>query len=480
MKTVIIGLDGASPEIFFDKWKNELPNIKKIIETGAHGILKSTLPTSTGPAWTSIATGCMPEKHGIFNFVYPDKNINKIKPNNSSKIKCKTFYEILEDNGKKCILINLPNSYPPKTNNITITSLLTSGDDFIFPKKLIEEIPELKNYRISPNNRYLEKNNLFGYIQDISNLEKNRFQCAKKLFNKKWDVFFILFSGTDWVQHQTYSNMINKDINDLINKKILEFYKEIDNYIGWFLDNKKKEDNLMILSDHGFKTYNGYFFINTLFEKLGLLSYEASNSDIKTTKIKEDNKKLSINFGKIIKKIRKNKWIYNKLEKFYLIFKKIIPLSAGINLVVNPKFTKIAALRGTEDAIFINKEGYQDYLIKKQDYEKFRNFIINILNKIKDPENKLLFDKIIKNVNEVGIPDILINSNKYYLSPGISPEIFKKEILNKHSMNGIYLAIGPNINKTELKNISLIDIAPTTLNNHNIKIPIFMDGKIIK
>ncbi len=485
-KIIIIGLDGASPELFFNKWADEFPNIQKIIKKGAHGTLKSVIPTSTGPAWTSFATGCSPEKHGIFNFVYPDKNLDNIRPNNSSRIASKTFYELLEEKNKKCVLINLPNSYPPKTKNITITSLLTSGDEFIFPKELKDEIPEFSRYRISPNNLLLDKGKLKEYIDDIQELENVRFQCAKKLFNKDWEVFFMLFSGTDWIQHQAYDKMINETKNNSLNKRIIRFYKELDSYIGWFLDNKNEEDTMFIISDHGFDTYKGYFYVNSIFEKAKLLSYKKVKSDIKTTKIKEDTSKnkIRLNLGWLIKILRKNDKMFKLSKKVYQKVTKIVSVQADINLAVDTKKTKVAALRGTEDCIYLNKEGnFSDYTIKKNDFVKFKRFIINILKNLKSPSGKKVFRQVIETkstLNDIIIPDILIDPDEYYMSPGISPEVFSKETLNKHSQRGIIAAIGPGIRKnTFIKNYSLIDLTPTLLKLLKIEIPKNMDGKYI-
>ena len=49
-KLVIIGLDCAAPELVFDQWIDDLPNLKRLISEGVHGPLKSTLPPITVPA----------------------------------------------------------------------------------------------------------------------------------------------------------------------------------------------------------------------------------------------------------------------------------------------------------------------------------------------------------------------------------------------------------------------------------------------
>ena len=78
-KVIIIGLDGADWSIINHLLsENKLPTFKKIMDNGASGRLKSTLPTSSPPAWASFLTGKNPGKHGIFDFLRFDKNKNEI------------------------------------------------------------------------------------------------------------------------------------------------------------------------------------------------------------------------------------------------------------------------------------------------------------------------------------------------------------------------------------------------------------------
>ncbi|HZX09817.1 MAG TPA: alkaline phosphatase family protein, partial [Acidobacteriota bacterium] len=290
-KVIVIGLDGASPEIFFDKWEDEFPHLKKIREKGLSGSLKSSIPPVTAPAWTSFATGCNPGKHGIYDFLYKDEKTHEIRPVTSKNIKAPTVYEILKEYGMKSILINLPLSYPPKTDNITITSLLTQGDEFVFPRELKKEIPELDKYRIVPDPIFYVKFNKKKFIEDISDLEKTKFEIAKKLFAKDWNLFFILFGGTDWIQHKFYSDMVKNSKEK--NQIIIDFYKELDSYIGWFLENRDNNTTLFIMSDHGFNTYKGVIGLNNLLEKYGYLRFKKGKGKevIPSRRLKEISKK---------------------------------------------------------------------------------------------------------------------------------------------------------------------------------------------
>src|SRR3989304_843271 len=208
-RVLIIGLDGATWDLIKPMAEaGTLPTLKNVMDHGVWGNLQTTIPPFTGPAWVSFATGKNPGKHGIFDFLLPKKSLNDLKTTSTKHIKGETFYEILNEKGKKCILVNLPGSYPPRIGEIVVTGLCTPGNDFIFPPDLIDEIPEFKNYRIFPDVSLEQDGRVTEYINDIRELEKTRFECAKKLFKRKWDFFFILFSGTDWIQHIIFDKLM--------------------------------------------------------------------------------------------------------------------------------------------------------------------------------------------------------------------------------------------------------------------------------
>ncbi|PYQ20817.1 MAG: hypothetical protein DMF81_17490, partial [Acidobacteria bacterium] len=54
MKTIVIGLDCAAPEIVLRD--ERLPNIRRLMQSGCYGRLESVIPPITVPAWMSMAT----------------------------------------------------------------------------------------------------------------------------------------------------------------------------------------------------------------------------------------------------------------------------------------------------------------------------------------------------------------------------------------------------------------------------------------
>lgn len=501
MKVLTIGLDGAT-WVLLDKLIDAglMPNLKKVKEEGAYGNLESTIPPITGPAWVSFATGKNPGKHSCYDFVWPDRSLKKLRPINSKNIKGKTFYEILYYQGKKYISINLPCSTPPRTNQITIGDLLTMGDDFVFPKDVMDKVEELKKYRITPEKKYEVNGKYELYLDDIKNIEEERFRCAKKLFELfDWDYFFVLISATDWIQHIIYNRLIDEK-NDNICRQALEIYRQIDSYLGWFLNNLPHETFLFIVSDHGFEKYEYQFNVNQWLCNEGFLAVQRVKD--KTPAFRDEAAILKSRQGKIVFElplfITKFSRLIELMRPLYSLITRLLPIE--VNTLVEPIIEKTQAYcfvypLSNVSGIYINdKTRFEDGVVGDDQYAKIRNTIIE---KLKSLNGRL--HQNIRLVKEIytreqiysgsslkNAPDIIfVCGEKVKVTTSIvSKEVISRPhgaIINGHSLSGIFAVCGPGIKKAfKINGARIIDIAPTILHLFNCPIPDDVDGRILK
>lgn len=469
-KCIVIGLDGATFELMNPLiGKGKLTTIKKMMEEGVHGVLKSTIPPLTGPAWVSFATGKNPGKHGCYDFELPENSLDQFKMISSKDINGDTFYEVLDREGKKCTLINLPCSYPPRIRGVVITDFLTRGSDFIFPQRLVQEIPEFRKYRIIPK----QYSSIKKYISDVRDLEKVRFECARKLFQKDWDFFFILFQGTDWLQHRIYDRLVSGEASEAF-----EFYEELDGYIRWFVENAKKA-NILIMSDHGFRSYKKVFAINKWLMNEGYLKVKPREARGSTFR---ERSTVKIPFTLV-----KHRWLFNIASFFYRIFKRMLPSVTPV-IRTAPDTASVAysihsSANGNCCGIYINsKKRFRNGSIETVDYEKVRSEIMDKLEKLHDKAGTRIFNSVLRRedlyfgecLNKA--PDIFLFSDEYDICPFV-----EVEAANEHSLNGIFITYGKDIKKdVKISNAEIIDLAPTIL--HLMKVPIQkdMDGKVLE
>ena len=67
-KVAVIGLDCAEPHLVFERWREELPNLSRLMEPGTWGPLRSVDPPITVPAWSCMMSGRDPGELGIYGF----------------------------------------------------------------------------------------------------------------------------------------------------------------------------------------------------------------------------------------------------------------------------------------------------------------------------------------------------------------------------------------------------------------------------
>src|SRR3990167_1646818 len=126
-RVFVFGIDGAPPELVFDKWLDELPTIKKLMHKGVYAKLNSAIPPSTIVAWNSMISGKDTSEIGVFSYTCKDeKGASRLV--NSKDIKCKLMWDILMEKNKKSIALYVPLTYPVKPiNGCMVSDFLTPG-----------------------------------------------------------------------------------------------------------------------------------------------------------------------------------------------------------------------------------------------------------------------------------------------------------------------------------------------------------------
>lgn len=497
-KAVVIGLDAGTFRLLDPLMKEGvMPTLAELNSQGTRAVLKSTMPPYTAPAWTTFATGVNPGKHGCYDFLLPTDDLEQFDLCNSTFIRTDTVYELLQRAGKKTILINLPNTFPAKTTQPTITSLLTVGDEYVFPAELKDKYPVLKRYRLTPDESLNLKGKTNEYIDDILAVERDHMAAVKELWqHEEWDFFFYLFSSVDWISHAMFDQLINDR-----HPKAMELFAFIDDQLRWVKDNLPPDCNLYIMSDHGFTVFTKTFYFNKWLEQEGyLVTKNADAESFHQSVSKQDEQRSAIQEKKQLKLsvsksmmdvIGKNKtvergarWMYHNIAKPFL------PIKINLDVTIDFKKTKVCFPKGrTMTAIYINDgRKYKNGIpMSNDEYLALRDEVKTKLEQLKGPDGTPVTPRVYTKEEIYGdavperCPDLFYEFGDYwFVGQFHSSQLFVDELSNKHDAFGILIAWGPDIKSaTHLPEANIADIAPTLLHDLRQAIPSYMDGIVL-
>lgn len=495
-KVVIIGVDGASPDLI-EPWMNQgkLPNFEKIRKNGAWGKLSSTVPPFSAPSWASIITGCNPGKHGIYGFETTGSLESHLITSRDRK--APALWKYLTDLGLKSIVVNVPGSYPPeKINGVMITGLMTPSreSNFTHPKEIKERLnkDDLGEYELESiwledfPRSYMAKHAPEKLLDILIKQMESRAQVTINLMKKQdWNFAMVVFRGTDTAQHF------------LLDKKdlLLSCYQKVDELIGKIME-IAPDTTFLIVSDHGFERIKKIIHPDNVLYNAGLLKPSQDPYGSTSSIIWYLFYKISSSFLRILPP---------STIKHSTLIKKLLFSSASKHRVLDFSKTKAFCLAEGR-GIQINLKGrYKEGIIEDKDYEKTRDEIIKLFSELKDPEDKQRFiEKVYRDTDIYGknawnpVDLILRPKSGYSTTEGLRPYeslsdrlqskgdklpiLFKHDSASRtgdHAPYGVFFAYGKNIKSGyTVQNISVMDILPQALLVMNIPLPSRIDGKV--
>jgi predicted AlkP superfamily phosphohydrolase/phosphomutase len=469
MSLVVIGLDGATFDLLKPLAdKGIMPNISRIMNSGTYANLKTVMPNLTPAAWSSFSTGCNPGKHGVYDWLKFKGSFKDSKIVDSRDIKEKTFYEILEDQNKKCCIINLPLSYPPKNQCDLIAPFASASDNFAFPKEFREKF-DFSGFQ----NHLSDKAKVRKVELGILEYFKSRQKVIREIFNsKKHDLLFCLFSETDWLQHSYFDELMQMSEYDLEDPRI-KIYKHIDEFIGWVLD--KEDSDLVIVSDHGFQTLHNFFYINNWLKKEGYLK-TASNQNIQI--VWGGNNRLMSFITKNILLRKAAQFIFPKVKWLLPINKNAKDrieenLTEGIDL----ENTKVLCPSTDLGYLYINDERFGGP-VKAKEVQSLKEEIMSKINNLPEFSEVLAKDQVYSGEQTPFAPDIIYKPIDCKVSKRLANRTSSKRIINDHAENGIFLAKGPSFKSLgKIDDLSILDMTPLILNYFGYEKMPSMDGQ---
>jgi predicted AlkP superfamily phosphohydrolase/phosphomutase len=279
-RALVIGLDCAPPELVFERWRDELPNLRGLIERGRYGVLRSSDPPITVPAWACMTSSRSAGALGIYGFRNRrDRSYDGLAIADSRSVRAPRVWDLLSRRGRPVIVIGVPPTFPvTPVAGAMISCFLTPDTEtaqYTYPPQLKDEIEALVGrYLVDVDDfRTSDKERLLG---DIEAMTAKRFRVAEHLLETKpWDLFFMVEMGTDRIHHGFWRYFDPEhrfyEPGNSFENAALDYYRALDEKIGRLLRFADDETAVVVVSDHGAKRIDGGICVNEWLRREGYL-----------------------------------------------------------------------------------------------------------------------------------------------------------------------------------------------------------------
>jgi predicted AlkP superfamily phosphohydrolase/phosphomutase len=293
-RLLVIGLDCAAPELIFDQWRRDLPNLNRLMSRGAYGRLRSCIPCITVPAWSVMTSSKDPGVLGIYGFRNrADYSYDRMTIATGSAVKEPRVWDLLGQAGYKVVTVGVPGTYPPRpVNGAQISCFLTpqtvTRDESGRPKSTVFTYPPELSGRVNDwaGGEYLVDVKQFRtedkdfLLRQIYDMTRQHFVVVREMLRSQtWDFFMFVEMGTDRIHHgfwRFHDPAHSKfEPGNRYEHAIRDYYRYLDGELGQVLDlSDDGRTVILVVSDHGAKKMDGGICVNEWLRQAGWLTLD--------------------------------------------------------------------------------------------------------------------------------------------------------------------------------------------------------------
>ncbi len=472
---LVLGLDGATFDLL-SPWMaaGDLPVLARLAREGVSGILESTLPPVTAPAWASFMTGKFPSHHGVRDFF--EGRAGQYRMISGHDVQGKTLWELLSEAGKTAGVINVPITYPPRqVNGFLIPGLLSPDQgQTTYPPGLLKDYEStLGPYRVTPRLVY-QAGNEEAFLADIWEVLDTRIRYALRLAKDfPTDFLMVHFLVTDIAQHTFWKHLDpthpwhDPKLASRYGESVKQIFARVDEAIGQLIE-VYKPDCVWAMSDHGFGPLHGVVNLNLFLIEQGLMQLKRTNG------VRFRTWAFRAGLGSVVAKVARRVGV--KWNEKLLDFND-----------VDWTQTKAYSM-GHLGQVFLNVQGREpEGSIQPSDYNQTLEQVRGTLNALHGPNGQRLKITTIPGTDPKNGPDlhVIIENYRYAAHPLFASDgkiISEQRHFNsgEHRREGVMIAWGEGIRPGErAEGARIIDLAPTILHQMGVSVPADMDGQVL-
>lgn len=504
-RVIVIGLDGATLDLALP-WiqAGYLPVLKKMLEQGGGGRLRSVLPVLSPSAWASFATGVNPGRHGIFDFVERAPDSYQLRLITARDLKAPTVWRLLSDAGRRVAVINVPVTYPPEpVNGVMITGLGTPDRQvFTYPPELSNKLRS-QGYQVNKSTFY-RPGGEDAFLKEVYEVTQQVADTALNILRQEpWDFFMVVFRDTDEMAHFFWKHMDSSHpahrplVDEQYSNALLNYYQYLDQITGQIIDAAGQDVNVLIMSDHGLGPLYKDVFLNEWLRQKHLLSVNSRGTSSQKTLAR-------LGFT------RSN--ISHSLQRMGLIsFERSLRSALGNKKNLLPAHNRAVFpdaidwqhtfwySYGYHGQLFLNVQQREPsgIVIRTEQYDQLRSRMEQMLSELVDPEDgKPVVSEVIRQEEAFSGPyaergadlvvmmrDLAYITRHGYEFTERNGEVFSRPTTfesGSHRLDGLFFFLGPDFRSCGLvPTRSIMDLAPTILLLLDVRRPNHIEGHLL-
>jgi predicted AlkP superfamily phosphohydrolase/phosphomutase len=486
-RAVVLGLDGATWDLLAPlAAAGVMPNLARALERGARARLRSCLPPYSAPAWTTIATGKNPGRHGIFDF-WEAGAPGERRPVSSSSAHGARVWDLASAAGKRVHVVNVPVSYPPaRVNGSFVSGMMTPGEGaaYTHPPELKARLKAMPGgYEADPYAAGLGGRELVEQAQFW--IRQKEAAVQELLGEGDWDLLFTVVQEPDPLQHKFWNLLDPADPRydparaSALLPALHEAYRRCDEVLGARLALAEQGALVLVVSDHGFGRYEKLVYVNRVLEDAGLLVRarppRRATSRLSARRVIGTARRLDV--------LGLERRLPNAVRE-----RMARGLDKALAAPVDWAETRAYAGSGSGECVFV--AGH----VPAAEREEVTRRAIDALLAVRDPdtgqpvvEGAYRREEVYRGDQLERLPDVLIDfGERPYLAsdrlaaPSLFDPLPPESGGGRHRRHGILLALGPGVEACELPDADIADLCPTLLHALDLPVPDDLDGRVLE
>jgi predicted AlkP superfamily phosphohydrolase/phosphomutase len=466
-----LGLDGV-PWYLLEQFTDdgELPNFQRLRDEGAAGPLASTKLANTPVAWPSIASGKLPDAHGLYEFFRLGSDYRQ-EPYTNQDVRAPMLWDVLSP----AVVGNVPMTYPaPDVDGTVVSGMMSPQIDrqSTHPPELADEIADrIPNYEIGLDwSDYKGREDEFlADLADLVDARRDLLELMQETAD--WRLFFFVFTAPDRLQHLVWDEAV-----------ILDHYRTLDAILGDVMDYCETNDaTLYVVSDHGFGPIEQTINVNRILANKGYLTEKADDGTrgvldqvgITKDRVMDVLETVGITDEVLLERLPKS------------IVDSVASHIPGDHALYDVDFGRTQAFFHGMGSVYVNDaERFDQGTVAPGDRDRVKSEVYDLLSGLVDPatgEQVLeVYDGDTRFYRDDDSPDlVVVPKDGYVAKAALADEAFGGvgETAASHRNEGTFFAWGPDVAAgVQLDAASVLDVTPTLLHGLGEPIPADADG----